>query len=63
MEGDGAGVVVLCPVVAPMPTGVEELVLGDVDAVDPIDDGSDPDDGCVNLSGGRLLMNNRTSFK
>ena len=57
------GVVELCPVVAPVPTGVEELVLGDVDGVDPIDDDPDPDDGCVNLRGGRLLINNRISFK
>ena len=62
MEGDGTGVVVLCPVVAPVSTGVEELVLGDVDGVDPIDDDPDPDDGCVNLRGGRLLMNEHIPF-
>eukprot|EP00957_Ditylum_brightwellii_P186806 14224135-Ditylum_brightwellii.AAC.1 len=63
MEGDGTGVAVLCPVVAPVPIGVEELVLGDVDGGDPIDDDADPDDGCVNLRGGRLLINDRISFK
>eukprot|EP00957_Ditylum_brightwellii_P062861 4769452-Ditylum_brightwellii.AAC.1 len=62
MEVDGAGGVVLCPVVVPVLTGFEELVLEDVDGNDSIDDDPDPDDGCVNLKGGRLLMNGRISF-